>query len=121
MKKFSAMSPIGYAIIFVIILAVAMIASAPMLVNNVKNEKVPEPAKTYEEKDNSSELRRIEEYLSSRIDNLERRQENQRNQDTVSDKFICSIEGTLDNDGNVVPTTNIDKYDKIVFVCEYKR
>ncbi len=122
-KKF-AMSVMGYAIVTVIILGIVMIASAPMLVNNTKEKKVSEPVQRSEERtvsENSSDLRRVEEYLLSRIDELERRQSSNNESNTVRDKYVCTIEGTLDDDGNVVPRETFEQTDKIVFVCEYRR
>lgn len=122
-KKF-AMSVMGYAIVTVIILGIVMIASAPMLINSTKEKKTPEPVQqSSEEKmfsENSSDLRRVEEYLSSRIDELEHRQSNNNESNTVRDKYVCTIEGTLDDDGNVVPRDTFEQTDKIVFVCEYR-
>ncbi len=80
------------------------------------------------------EMRRIEVSLDSRINDLESRQrefqENvqrnpQNNQSSISDKFICSIEGNLDAAGNFVPIDNNTamqdaKKQKFVFVCEYR-
>lgn len=120
MNKKSAMSAMGYAIVSVIILGIVMIVSAPMLVNNVKEEKPQEPQMNYEKEETSSysELRSIEERLSSRIDNLERRQSDA---NVVTDKYVCSIEGKLDENGEVVPVDSPNRFDKFVFVCEYRR
>lgn len=120
MSKKSAMSAMGYAIVSVIVLGIVMIVSAPMLVSNVKEEKPQEPQMNYEREESSSysELRSIEERLSSRIENLERSQ-NDRN--VVTDKYVCTIEGKLDENGDVVPADSAGRSDKIVFVCEYRR
>lgn len=120
MNKKSAMSAMGYAIVSVIILGLIMIISAPMLVTNVKEEEKPsEPVKEYQ--NDYSELRTLEERLTSRIDDLERRQVNNQGQNTVTDKYICSIEGKLNENGDVVPLDGSDSGEKIVFVCEYRR
>jgi len=123
MNKKSAMSAMGYAIVAVIVLGIIMIVSAPMLVNNVKEEKKPEPEYNYEKKEipqDNSELKAIEQRLSMRIDDLERRQAN-RQENTVTDKFVCSLEGKLDGNGEVVPVDIYDRTSKIVFVCEYRQ
>lgn len=117
MKKKSAMSAMGYAIVSVIILGIVMIVSAPMLVPNVKEEeKQPEPVREYQ--NDYSELKMLEERLTSRIADLERRQVNQNN---ATDKYICSIEGKLSESGDVVPFDSPEGNEKIVFVCEYRR
>ncbi len=123
MNKKSAMSAMGYAIVAVIVLGIIMIVSAPMLVTNVKDEKKSEPEVNYEREvvpQDNSELRAMEERLSSRIDDLERRQAN-RQENTVTDEFVCSIEGKLDDIGDGVPVDIYDKTSKIVFVCEYRQ
>lgn len=124
MGKRFAMSVVGYAIVTVIILGIVMIASAPMLINNTKEKKASEPVQQSREErmfsENYSDLRRVEEYLSSRIDELERRQSNNNESNTVRDKYVCTIEGTLDDDGNVIPREIFEQTDKIVFVCEYR-
>lgn len=120
-KKF-AMSTMGYAIVLVIILGVVMIISAPMLADKYKkvdkktNSPIVEPSVTshYE----YSELREIENRLSSRIDDIERRQ-NSVDTNSYTNKYVCKIEGNLDDSGIVVPFDNPDG--KIVFVCEYKK
>ncbi len=121
MNKKSAMSAMGYAIVSVIILGIVMIVSAPMLVTSVKEERPAEPVQNQVQEavtQNYSELMSLEQRLSSRIDDLERRQVNQ---NTVSDKYICSIEGKLSESGDVVPFEAPDRSEKIVFVCEYRR
>lgn len=125
MKKFMnkklAMSLLGYAIVLVIVLAIVMTASAPFLLNNFENNsekdrKRIEPERELEQPmiNLTEEIRRIERQLSDRVDNLERRQQ------TVSDKYVCTIEGKLDDNGVVVPVnTQSDNLKKFVFVCEY--
>lgn len=121
-KKF-AMSTIGYAIVLVIILGVIMIISAPMLADKYKadNKQTPQPPQpTFEQPQTShyeySELKELENRLSSRIDELERRQTS-----SYTNKYICNIEGNLDDSGLVVPFDNSNPDSKIVFVCEYKK
>lgn len=117
MSKKSAMSPMGYAIVSMIVLGIVMIFSAPMFVTNVKEENLSKPVKNSErEKINRdvSELRLLEERLTSRIDDLERRQSDRQS----SNKYVCSIEGKLDESGDVVPIGGSEKGEKIVFVCE---
>lgn len=159
MKKNFGMSNLGYAIILVIIIAIVMILSTPMIVNNVKNKNLSdnsEERKDYQsnsydrnsdkyEKDayvgdkykyadgakiNVSEyIMELESRLNARIDNVEMRQnellKNAENKSDVKDAYICSIEGFLDSDNNVVPLDSPQassdlKSQKFVFVCQYK-
>lgn len=159
MKKNFGMSNLGYAIILVIIIAIVMILSTPMIVNNVKNQNLSdnsEDRKEYQsnsydrnsdkyekdryvedkykyaagEKINVSEyIMELERHLNSRIDNVEMRQnellKNAENKSDVQDAYICSIEGFLDSDNNVVPLDSQHapgdlKSQKFVFVCQYK-
>ena len=154
MIKKCAMSVLGYAIVLVIILGVVMIISAPMIVDKHKQDSdqnmvnnIPqydnrnrdnymtprdykEIRNSYNSSDSSnqvelvSELRRVENNLSSRIDSIERAQNDLlRNQASrVSDKYECTIEGNMDANGNIVPITSENsalENQKFVFVCEY--
>lgn len=119
MNKKLAMSTIGYAIILVIILGVVMIISAPMLADKYKTENKPKPFEQPEiSHSDYSELRELENRLSTRIDELERHQSYTNDN---SYKYICKIEGNLDDSGIVVPFDNSNPDGKIVFVCEYKK
>lgn len=148
MKNKKAMSTIGYAIVCVIILGIIMIISAPMIINGNKNKNNQNEPPNFEERedyepyssDNSNvdvveEMQSIESRLNSRISDLEARQNGQpqqnysnnysNNNSEIINKYICSMEGTLDKDNNVIPlnsqqpSTNLQNQ-KIVFVCEYK-
>lgn len=79
-----------------------------------------------------NEIRNLEARFDSRLNELEMHQreiqetphESSKN-NTISDKFICSIEGYLDADGNFVTLDNKTavqggKNQKFVFVCEYR-
>ena len=123
MNKKSAMSAMGYAIISIIILGVGMIISAPMLVNNVKEDKSQSDFKSFEREEisnDNAEVRELENRLTARIDDMERRQANPQ-RDSLRDKYVCTIEGNLDENGNIVPTDSPYKTEKFVFVCEYRR
>lgn len=75
-----------------------------------------------------SEIERIDRKISSRIDNLEIQQRefirDYNKKESISNKYVCSIEGELDSDNNVVPINNQGNDDiknkKFVFVCQYK-
>lgn len=75
-----------------------------------------------------SEIERIDKKISSRIDNLEMQQRefirNYNTKESISNKYVCSIEGELDAENNVVPINNQGNDDiknkKFVFVCQYK-
>ena len=145
--KKRAMSNLGYAIVLVIILGIVMIVSAPMLVNKQKakfsnpnnnyqeNRDYSEPsavpdANYSENNENSStssdELRAFEDRINSRLNDIEiRQQQNQSsNSKTISNKYVCSIEGMVDANNNVVSVEGQSSEDlkkqKIVFVCEYR-
>lgn len=145
MKKLNAMSTMGYAIVCVIILGIIMIVSAPMLVNDVNSKKTPhnDNYKTYEAPKqaepenyynnnvtNSEEYRELENRLMSRINDLEEQLQNnnsnanyqQTHEMRTNDNYMCSVEGVVDNNGNVSPISGpyLLQSQKIVFVCEYK-
>lgn len=158
-RKF-AFSTMGFAIVFVIIIGIVMIISAPMMADKYK-DKTPknnyqdevDNKKNYDENENDykSENKNSDEY-----DMLRRQLE--RNKDEISsmesrilsqvdykikeemnrygssgssssDKYVCSIEGYLDPNGNVVPISSSSPQDetrtsmtkKFVFVCQYNR
>lgn len=145
--KKRAMSNLGYAIVLVIILGIVMIVSAPMLVNKQK-AKFSSPNNNYqgnidysessavsganysENNENSStsfdELRAFEDRINSRLNDIEiRQQQNQSsNSKTISNKYVCSIEGMVDANNNVISVEGQSSEDlkkqKIVFVCEYR-
>lgn len=146
LNKKSAMSTMGYAIVLVIILGIVMILSAPMMMGKYKGDKKNidnNQEQNYDDRQNydgrvndyqssssdgdvAVELRNLESRINSRISDLEARQAQNtsvQNQN-VSDKFICSLEGNVDADGNVISIEgkSMDevKRSKIVFVCEYR-
>lgn len=149
MKNKKAMSTIGYAIVSVIILGIIMIISAPMIIDSNKNKNNPNNPPNQEESsdyepyssDNSNinvveEMQNIESRLNSRISDIEARQNNQpqqnysnnyssNNNSEITNKYICTMEGTLDKDNNVIPlnsqqpSTSLQNQ-KIVFVCEFR-
>lgn len=146
LNKKSAMSTMGYAIVLVIILGIVMILSAPMMMGKYKGDKKNidnnqeqnyDGRQNYDERENdyqsnssdgdvAVELRNLESRINSRISDLEARQAQNtsvQNQN-VSDKFICSLEGNVDADGNVISIEgkSMDevKRSKMVFVCEYR-
>ena len=146
LNKKSAMSTMGYAIVLVIILGIVMILSAPMMMGKYKgdkknidnnqeqnydgrqnyDERVNDYQSSSSEGDVAVELRNLESRINSRISDLEARQAQNtsvQNQN-VSDKFICSLEGNVDADGNVISIEgkSMDevKRGKMVFVCEYR-
>ncbi len=146
LNKKSAMSTMGYAIVLVIILGIVMILSAPMMMGKYKGDKKNidnnqeqnyDGRQNYDERVNdyqssssdgdvAVELRNLESRINSRISDLEARQAQNtsvQNQN-VSDRFICSLEGNVDADGNVISIEgkSMDevKRSKMVFVCEYR-
>ena len=106
--------------------------------NRENNPSDQEESSDYEpySSDNSDinvveEMQNIESRLNSRISDIEARQNNQPQQNysnssaPVTNKYVCSMEGTLDRDNNVIPlnsqqpSANLQNQ-KIVFVCEYR-
>lgn len=160
MQKRNAMSNMGYAIIFVIVLGVIMIISAPMIIDSYKvgnkdnsqnlaenpseNQNIDERnvRDNYNENvterdivDMTNKIRRLERDFDSRIRELEANQKEglsnnsseqiQGNESGMSDKFVCTIEGNLDAEGNLIPLDSKSamqsgRKQKIVFVCDYK-
>ena len=149
MIRKNAMSTMGYAIILVIILGVVMILSAPMMMSKYKGDKKSsdEYSKKDDDYDNYKDRERdkeeysdsgynrdmsnnnasddiLEDRMNSRFNDIEARQSQKSSSPTITDKYVCSIEGNVDSDGNVTPVDNMNmdevKRRKIVFVCEYR-
>ena len=141
MNKKTAMSPMGYAIVTVILIAIGMIITAPMIIENQnkdnheqnynknKIERKIEEEISQEDYDRSESrnsyyedaLRELENRLNNKIENLSRNTE-KNSKIVVSDKYICSIEGGYDEQsGVVVPINPENPPAKFVFVCEYKK
>ena len=154
MNKRYGMSAMGYAIATVILIGVVMIFSTPMIVDsyNTSNTKKknnippavshtpvnPPPVHNYTRDNNSNnqdyinitqEIRNVEERLSMRISDIEQKQaaSNQPNasETAVSDKYVCSIEGLLAENGDVIPLNDSRAESisakKFVFLCEYRK
>lgn len=93
--------------------------------NNNENSNMDEVATT-------SSMRDLEQRVNSRIDGVEIRlndfinnMQSQTKPANTSENYVCSIEGRLDANNNVVPIDNqqssVDvKSQKLVFVCQYK-
>lgn len=100
-----------------------MIISAPFMFDKFENNSKQnntrnriEPEINYEQPmvNVMGEINRIERQLSDRISNLEQKRQK------PSNKYVCTIEGKLDDSGIVVPiSTSDDISKKFVFVCEY--
>ena len=123
MKRKNAMSAMGYAICFVIVLGIIMIVSAPMIVNNTKKDAPNTPSSNNEEPSSyinlADELRRVEESLSSRIDQLESAASSgssTESSETLKNKYICTEDKSPE--GQLEPVDGEPR--KIIFVCEYK-
>lgn len=93
--------------------------------NNNENSNMDEVATT-------SSMRDLEQRVNSRIDGVEIRlndfinnMQSQTKPANTSENYVCSIEGRLDANNNVVPIdtpqNSVDvKSQKLVFVCQYK-
>lgn len=128
MNRKSALSTIGYAIVLVIILGVVMIISAPMMADKYKDKPVKNDINKNVDTNqiNIDELNQIQETenrINSRLSSIEQRQNEIENSNNISDKYICSIEGTVDEQGSIIEINSQSdvKNQKIVFVCEYRR
>ena len=106
----------GYLIALVIIFGVVMIVSAPLLVDNSdKTEVINQPNNII-----PSEMSNIETRLNEKFSELENRMDAIQNSFSTSNKYVCTIEGKLDENGNTVSVDDISQSKKFVFVCEYK-
>lgn len=115
-NKSNAMSPIGYVIALIIFIGVGMIISAPFIVDNSDNNKELENInRNYERSYNN--FSDLEANINRRLDNIENRLNSMTK--TNSNKYTCTIEGTVDENGNIVPIENVSGNKKFVFVCEY--
>ncbi len=144
------LSPMGYAIVFVLLVAFIMIISSPSIIRSYsKKEGVPnnnkqEQTKNYDPEinrnypnyddgmrasdssrdDDSSredELAELERRLNSRLEIIERNNSSPRYDNSISDKYICSIEGGLNENGVIVPIDPNNPPAKFVFACEYRQ
>ena len=118
-KSFSAMTPMGYVIALVIFIGIGMIISAPFIVDSSGNNgKEPEDInRNYERSFNN--LADFETRINSRIENIENRLNSVQKNNSKSNKYTCTIEGKVDENGNIVPIDNVSGNKKFVFVCEY--
>jgi hypothetical protein len=116
-NKSNAMSPIGYVIALIIFIGVGMIISAPFIADNSDNNKELENInRNYERSYNN--FSDLEANINRRLDNIENRLNSMTK--TNSNKYTCTIEGTVDENGNIAPIENVSGNQKFVFVCEYK-
>ena len=111
MNKKYAISALGYAIVGVIMIALAMIISTPMMINKYKEKPKQEPVIEISSSEMLEKIESMESRLNSKIDNLEQPESN---------RYICKIEGYIDEFGNTVSIEDNRDYEKFVFVCEYK-
>lgn len=79
--------------------------------------------------DFNAEIMNLERRMLLRLSDIEQKQSqiesNLREQTNSSDKYVCSIEGVLDSNNNVVAIDNQSSQDlksqKFVFVCQYSK
>ena len=133
MNKRKGMSVFGYAIVVVILIAVGMIISAPFVIEQNKSSQDIDNMNSHRQEEqnietrsteldmpnkrdfvNRSELHDMESRLYQRIDEIERKS---MRRDNYSDKYICSIEGGLNESGVVVPIDPNNPPKKFVFSC----
>lgn len=118
-KKLNAMSPMGYVIALIIFIGIAMIISAPFIVDSSENnnKEIENINRNYERSFNN--FSDLEANINRRLDNIENRLNSIQKTETNSNKYTCTIEGTVDENGNIVPIENVSGNKKFVFVCEY--
>lgn len=106
--------------------------------NSGNDNNIPEDRRNNNENSNMDEvatissMRDLEQRVNSRIDGVEIRlndfinnMQSQTKPANTSENYVCSIEGRLDANNNVVPIdtpqNSVDvKSQKLVFVCQYK-
>ena len=113
-KSYSAMTPMGYVIALIIFIGIAMIISAPFIVDNSENNN-----KELENINNFNNLSYLEESINRRFENLENRLNSLQKSTAKSNKYTCTIEGKVDENGDIVPLDSVLGNKKFVFVCEY--
>lgn len=118
-KKHRAMSPMGYVIALIIFIGIAMIISAPFIVDSSNNngKELEDINKNYERSFNN--LADFETRINNKIENIENKLNSIQETTSKSNKYTCTIEGKVDENGNIVPIDNISRNKKFVFVCEY--
>ena len=118
-KKHRAMSPMGYVIALIIFIGIAMIISAPFIVDSSNNngKELEDINKNYERSFNN--LADFETRINNKIENIENKLNSIQETTSKSNKYTCTIEGKVDENGNIVPIDNISGNKKFVFVCEY--
>lgn len=118
MYKKSAISVIGFAIVIVILLGVAMIISAPSVLETSSKEN---ENKMTERNDMFVKLQEFENDINNRLINLENNINTVNNsQADISNKYICTIVGNVDRYGNIVKIDSSNGLTKFMFMCEYK-
>jgi len=124
MNKKNGLSLMGFAIaVFIMIGFTAIIVAPSFLDESNKSTKSKTTQENFEE-NVISEVRNIENNINSRINMLENRiseiREELNKNDTVKNKYVCTIEGGVNESGDIVPTTQARDSKKFIFSCEYK-
>ena len=118
LKKYKGISAIGFLTALIIVVGVVMVLSAPFMVNN-RSEKVKDnntdKSKSLPDLNFETEINNKLSAIDTRINAIENKFSKQH-----SNRYVCSIEGKVDDNGNIVPVDNISGSNKFVFVCEYK-
>ena len=99
---------------------------------NVQAESSPSTTSSYSssssDSDYKTEMMNLERKMLLRFSDIEQKQNdivrNMKQQSESSDNYVCSIEGILDKDNNVIAidkqTSQDLKSQKFVFVCQYR-
>lgn len=115
------MSGMGFAIVIVILIGLGMIISAPTLLDN-SSDKENANSEKFQAEDLSTKLQNFENKINERLNNMEMNYRNSQanNNQYVTNKYICEIQGYVDENGNVIKPDSRNGLSKFVFVCEYK-
>ena len=118
-NKSNAMSPIGYVIALIIFIGVGMIISAPFIVDNSdsNNKELENINRNYERSFNN--INDFETKINNKIENIENQLNSLQEINSKSNKYTCTIEGKVDENGDIVPLDSVLGNKKFVFVCEY--
>lgn len=147
-KSRLALSPMGIAIAIIILLALVMIISTPMIVDSsskkaenknneinttatqppitVPTQPTPEQQTADQQTAQYQQLQNQLHYLELRISNLEsysQKNNTSSSQPTTTNQYNCTIEGVVDENGNTVPFSKARPATadtKYVFVCGRK-
>ncbi|MFI3300780.1 MAG: hypothetical protein R3Y28_05100 [Candidatus Gastranaerophilales bacterium] len=143
-SKKNAVSFLGFTLIMFIILGVIMVFSAPVLKNRILDENSKqvegdveiEQSRSRNRNENRDESignsREIYELKNEILEEVDYRikQASESQDEEVSDRYVCSIEGYVDDSGRPISINSDSRNDiqrlknsgkkRFVFICEYR-